>query len=196
MKRFLPIILGLCFALSATAQKAAPAFSVEDANGKTHTKASCAGKVTVLEWVNPTCPYVKKFYGAGAMQKMQKEFTGRGVTWLSIGSSPEGKPGYLTKESVPKTLSDWKAAPSAVLLDAEGTVGKAFKAQRTPTVVVLDTKGRIVFHGGIDAELSFDPKRHDPKINFVRDALNEVLAGKKVSRSSSRPTGCSIKYKK
>ena len=196
MNRFLPLLLAFCFSLPATAQKAAPDFSAKDSKGGTHSKASCAGAVTVLEWINPTCPYVKKFYSAGAMQQLQKEFTGRGVKWLSIGSSPEGRPGHLKAETVPKMLADWKATPTAVLLDGDGKVGAAFAAKRTPTLIILDKAGRIVYHGGIDAELSFDPKRHDPKVNYVRDALNEVLAGKKVSRPSSRTYGCSIKYTK
>ena len=128
------------------------------------------------------------------MQKLQREYTNRGVKWLSIGSSPAGKPGHLTAASVPKMLADWKASPSAVLLDGDGKTGKSFDAKRTPTLVIIDAAGKIVYHGSVDAEMSFDPKRYDPKVNYVREALNEVLAGKNVSRATSRTYGCSIKY--
>ena len=194
MKILTAVIASSLLTLTTSAQSAAPDFAGTDANGKTHSKASCAGSVTVLEWVNPDCPYVLKFYRSGVMQKLQKDYAGRGVKWLSIASSGPGQPGHLDAAGANAQVSEWKAAPTGLLLDEKGSVGKAFGAKRTPWVVILDAKSRIVYSGGLDGEMSFDPKRIDPKKNYVRDALEQVLVGKPVSRSSSRGYGCSIKY--
>src|SRR5205823_14278940 len=111
---------------------AAPDFSLTDSKGKTQTVSQYKGKYVVLEWFNPECPFVKKHYGSGNMQKLQEEFTGKGVVWLSIDSSAPGLEGNLTAEQATKTMSDWKTQQTALLLDPEGKAGRAYGAKNTP----------------------------------------------------------------
>src|SRR5438552_14721815 len=105
---------------------AAPEFSLTDAKGKTHSLSQYKGKYVVLEWFNPECPFVKKHYGGGNMQKLQEEFTRKGVVWLTIDSSAPGKEGNLTAEQAEKKISEWKAHSTALLLDSECAAAKAY----------------------------------------------------------------------
>src|SRR2546427_4588001 len=102
---------------------AAPDFSLTDDKGKTHSLSQYKGKYVVLEWFNPDCPFVKKHYGGGNMQKLQEEFTGKGVVWLSIDSAASGKEGNLTPEQAEKKMAEWKTHSTALLLDPEGAAG-------------------------------------------------------------------------
>src|SRR5215475_11006989 len=110
----------------------APDFSLPDAAGKTHSLSEYKGKYVVLEWFNPECPFVKKHYGSGNMQKLQGEFTGKGVIWLSIDSSAPGLEGNLTAEQAQKVMKDWNTKQTALLLDPEGKAGRAYNARKTP----------------------------------------------------------------
>src|SRR5213083_1333691 len=105
---------------------AAPDFSVPDASGKSHSLSEYKGKYVVLEWFNPECPFVKKHYGSDNMQKLQGEFTGKGVVWLTIDSSAPGTEGALTPEQAEKTIQSWKTKQTALLLDPDGTAGHAY----------------------------------------------------------------------
>src|SRR5437764_13894260 len=105
---------------------AAPDFSAPDANGKTQTLSQYKGKYVVLEWFNPECPFVKKHYGSGNMQKLQEEFTGKGVVWLTIDSSAPGLEGNLTAEQANAKIAEWKAHSSALLLDPDGKAGRTY----------------------------------------------------------------------
>ena len=118
---------------------AAPDFSLADAQGKTHSLADAKGKYVVLEWFNPECPFVKKHYGSGNMQKLQKEYSGKGVVWMSIDSSAPGKEGNLTTEAAQKTIADWKMNSTTLLLDPEGKAGQAYGAKNTPHMFVINT---------------------------------------------------------
>src|SRR5438270_6125344 len=109
----------------------APDFSVTDSKGKTHSLSQYKGKFVVLEWFNPECPFVKKHYGSGNMQKLQEEFTGKGVVWLSIDSSAPGLEGNLTAEQANKKMAEWKTKQTALLLDAKGKAGQAYGAKNT-----------------------------------------------------------------
>src|ERR1700704_2015511 len=108
---------------------AAPEFSANDSKGKTHSLSQYKGKYVVLEWFNPECPFVKKHYGPGNMQKLQEEYTGKGVVWLSIDSSAPGKEGNLTPEQAEKKISEWKGKQTALLLDPDGKVGQSYGAK-------------------------------------------------------------------
>src|SRR5215467_1563179 len=99
---------------------AAPDFSLPDAGGKTHSLSEYKGKYVVLEWFNPECPFVKKHYGSGNMQKLQAEYTGKGVIWLSIDSSAPGFEGNITPDQAQKVMKDWNTKQTALLLDPEG----------------------------------------------------------------------------
>lgn len=172
----------------------APAFSAVDVDGKTRSLSEFKGKYVVLEWHNQGCPFVKKHYDSGNMQKLQKELTGKGAVWLSIISSAPGKQGYVTAAEEKAYLAEKKASPTTVLFDPEGTVGKAYGAKTTPHMFVIDDKGVLVYAGAIDDNPSADAADAATAKNFVRAAYDEASAGKPVTTSSTAPYGCGVKY--
>ncbi len=172
----------------------APDFSLADAKGKTHSLADFKGKYVVLEWFNPECPFVKKHYGSGNMQKLQQEYSGKGVAWMSIDSSASGKEGSLTAEAAQKTIADWKMSSTTLLLDPEGKAGQAYGAKNTPHMFVINPEGKIVYEGAIDSKATPNPKDIDSATNYVKVALDESMAGKPVSNANTKPYGCSVKY--
>src|SRR5216117_3269067 len=116
----------------------APDFSLTDSKGKAQSVSQYKGKYVVLEWFNPECPFVKKHYGSGNMQKLQEEFTGKGVVWLSIDSSAPGKEGSLTSEEAEKKMSEWKSHQTALLLDPDAKAARAYAAKNTPNMVIIN----------------------------------------------------------
>lgn len=196
---FRNIYLALALGISAHAQaaavgKAAPAFTLKDAAGKTHQLADFKGKFVVLEWLNPECPFVKKHYNSGNMQALQKEFTAKGVVWLSINSSAAGQEGHLDEKLAKTFVKDKKSLATAVLLDSDGAVGKTYDAKVTPHMFVIDPAGVLIYNGAIDDKPS--PKLEDVATakNYVAEALNSAMKGEKVATASTRPYGCSVKY--
>jgi peroxiredoxin len=173
----------------------APEFSLPDAKGKTHSLADYKGKYVVLEWFNPECPFVKKHYGSGNMQKLQKEFTDKGVVWLTIDSNAPGLEGNMTPEQASNTISSWKTHQTAFLLDPEGKAGRAYGAKNTPHMFVINPEGKIVYEGAIDSKATPNPADIPTSTNYVKAALDEAMSGKPVSNSNTRPYGCSVKYK-
>src|SRR5947199_1378769 len=129
---------------------AAPDFSAPDANGKTQSLSQYKGKYVVLEWFNPECPFVKKHYGSGNMQKLQQEYTSKGVVWLTIDSNAPGTEGNLTSEQAAQKMADWKTHQTALLLDPEGKAGRAYGAKNTPNMVVINPEGKLAYEGAID----------------------------------------------
>lgn len=165
-----------------------------DQNGKTHKAGDYRGKPVVLEWTNYGCPFVQKHYGSGNMQKLQEAYTGKGVTWLSVISSAPGKQGYLTQADAPAAVAKAGFRGTAVVLDSSGTLGKAFGAETTPHMYVLDATGKLVYMGAIDNFPSFNREDVAKAENYVSKALDELLAGQKVSTPQTNPYGCSVKY--
>jgi len=174
---------------------AAPDFSVSDSKGKTQSVSQYKGKYVVLEWFNPECPFVKKHYGSGNMQKLQEEFTGKGVVWLSVDSSAPGKEGNLTPELAEKKMAEWKTHSTALLLDQDGKAGQAYGAKNTPHMFVINPDGKVIYAGAIDSKATPNPADIPTSTNYVKAALDESMAGNSVTTSSSRPYGCSVKYK-
>ena len=173
----------------------APNFSLPDTAGKAHSLSEYKGKYVVLEWFNPECPFVKKHYGSGNMQKLQSEYIGKGVVWLSIDSSAPGSEGNLTPEQAQKVMKDWNTKQTALLLDAEGKAGRAYNARNTPHMFVINPEGKIVYEGAIDSKATPNPADIPSSTNYVKAALDESMSGKSVSNSNTRPYGCSVKYK-
>jgi alkyl hydroperoxide reductase subunit AhpC len=173
--------------------KAAPAFRVADTNGKTHSLDQYRGKWVVLEWLNHGCPYVRKHYGGGAMQALQKKYADK-VVWLSIVSSAPGKQGHYSNEEANELTKEKGAAPQAVLIDSSGTVGRAYDARTTPHMFVINPKGNIVYMGGIDDKPTARAADLETARPHVDIALQEALAGKPVSVPTSQPYGCNVKY--
>jgi len=173
---------------------AAPAFTAVDSSGKEVSLADYKGKTVVLEWLNKGCPYVQKHYGSGNMQKLQKAYAAKGVVWLSVVSSAEGKQGYVTGAEADEDTKASGAAPSKVLLDPHGTLGGLYGAKTTPHMYVVDKAGVLRYAGAIDSNSSADPGTIASAENYVAGALDAVLAGKKVAKASTKPYGCSVKY--
>jgi len=173
---------------------AAPDFTAVDSDGKSHTLSDFKGKFVVLEWLNHGCPYVKKHYGAKNMQGLQSEFTGKGVVWLSIISSADGKQGHSTPGKANADVAEHGAKPTAVLLDPKGDVGRLYGAKTTPHMFVVNPDGNLIYKGAIDSVKSADPDDIVGATNYVRAALTEAMAGKPVTTAESKPYGCSVKY--
>jgi peroxiredoxin len=173
----------------------APDFSLTDAKGKTHSLADYKGKYVVLEWFNPECPFVKKHYGTSNMQNLQKEFTDKGVVWLTIDSNAPGTEGNLTAEQAEKITTAWKTHQTALLLDPDGKAGRAYGAKNTPNMVVIDPSGTIAYEGAIDSKATPNPADIPTSTNYVKTALDESLTGKPISNPKTKPYGCSVKYK-
>ena len=183
------------FAAEPEVGEPAPAFTLKDTSGKTHSLSDYKGKFVVLEWFNEGCPFVKKHYTSGNMQKLQKEYTGKDVVWLSINSSAEGEQGHVTPETAPKTISDWKMDATKILLDHDGKVGKTYGAKTTPHMFVIDKEGKLVYQGAIDSKPTPNTADVNDAENYVKVALDNSMAGKPVENSSTKPYGCSVKYK-
>src|SRR5438046_1149607 len=173
----------------------APDFSVTDAKGETHSPSQYKGKYVVLEWFNPECPFVKKHYGSGNMQKLQQEYTSKGVVWLTVDSNAPGTEGNLTAEQAKKIMDSWKTKQTALLLDPESQIAKLYGAKNTPNMVVINPEGKIVYEGAIDSKASPNPADIPTSTNYVKAALDESLGGKAVSNAQTTPYGCHITYK-
>lgn len=173
----------------------APAFELKDTDGKTVRLADFKGRHVVLEWTNPGCPFVQKHYQSRNMPTLQKELGAKQVAWLSINSTAQGSSDHLAPAALKdKLVREWGAAPTAVLMDESGQTGKAYAARTTPHLYVVNPAGVLVYAGGIDDKRSANPADIPGARNHVRAALDELLAGKPVSRPSTPPYGCSIKY--
>lgn len=181
---------------AAVVGQPAPGFTLVDSHGTKHSLSAHRGKLVVLEWINFDCPFVGKHYGSGNMQKLQKAYTGKGVVWLSINSSAEGEQGYLPPEQISALVKGKSAAPTAYLIDTDGTVGRAYGAKTTPHMYIVGPKGALIYAGGIDDKPSTDRADIATARNFVQAALEEALAGKPVSTPTSTPYGCSVKYQR
>ncbi len=173
----------------------APDFSLTDSKGKTQTVSQYKGKYVVLEWFNPECPFVKKHYGSGNMQKLQEELTAKGVVWLSIDSSAPGLEGNLTAEQAEKKIAEWKTKQTALVLDPDGKAGRTYGAKNTPHMFVINPEGKIIYEGAIDSKATPNPSDIAGSTNYVKVALEESLAGKTVTNANTKPYGCSVKYK-
>ena len=199
MKR---VWLGIAvFAASALVGRAlppgstAPDFKGVDSNGVQHSLSEYRGKFVVLEWHNQGCPYEQKHYLSGNMESLQKQWTGKGVVWLTILSSATGEQGYETPAQENAYLKKMNAAPTAALLDSTGAIGHLYDARTTPHMFVINPAGKIVYQGALDDKPTPDPASLKTADNYVTDALNAAMAGKPVAVAVTKPYGCSVKYR-
>jgi peroxiredoxin len=191
---------GLLLLLTATALAArvgepAPDFTATDSNGKSHHLADYKGKYVVLEWHNQACPFTRKHYESGNMQRLQKEWTAKGVVWFTVISSSPGEQGYVTAAEENDYVKKVNAVPTAVLLDPDGNLGHQYAAKTTPHMYIIDPNGVLIYNGAIDDHPTTDPSDIPSSKNYVSMALQEAMSGKKVSDAATRPYGCSVKYK-
>jgi peroxiredoxin len=172
----------------------APAFKATDSLGKTEALDQFHGKYVVLEWHNQGCPYTRKHYVSGNMQTLQKEWTAKGVVWFTVISSAPSEQGYVTPAQENDYVAKMHAAPTAVLLDTFGMVGRLYNAKTTPEMYVINPTGKLIYEGAIDDRPTPDPDDVHGAHNYVSDALTEAMAGKAVATPYTRPYGCSVKY--
>lgn len=194
----LPALAALASPALATAQvtvgQPAPGFSLLAADGKMVALDSLRGKIVVLEWTNHDCPFVRKHYQAGNMQAQQKEAAAAGAVWLQVISSAPGKQGYVDAATAIALNTQRQAVPAATLLDPTGTVGQQYGAKTTPHMYVINAQGTLVYQGGIDSIASARTDDIAKAEQHVRVALAELGKGKPVTRATSKPYGCSVKY--
>jgi len=188
------LAVGVLAGSSALAQKVAPAFALADVNGTVHSLAKYAGKIVVLEWTNYDCPFVKKFYSVGAMQALQEKYTAKDVVWLTVCSSAAGKQGHFTQAEWLKRMEGSGVKATAVLLDETGETGKAYGAQNTPHMYVIDKVGHLVYQGAIDDKRSANPADIEGARNYVKEAIKALMDGKTIEVAETKAYGCSVKY--
>jgi peroxiredoxin len=174
--------------------KSAPDFTLKDLAGKEVKLASYKGKVVVLEWFNPGCPFVKRSHTVGSLVDTAKRHTKDGVVWLAINSGSAGKQGADAAMNA-EAAKTW-SIPNPILRDEAGAVGKAYGATNTPNMFVIDKTGTVVYAGAIDN--SPDGEGKSPQsgklVNYVDAALDDVAAGRPVKTAVTRPYGCTVKY--
>ncbi len=195
MKRFaLAFLLSVAFpVLAVNVGQPAPDFTLSDLSGKSVKLSDLKGKLVVLEWVNPDCPYVQKHYNSANMPGLQKEYSGK-VTWLTINSTREGHSEFKSPQQMAAWMKQTGGAPAATLLDRDSKVGRLYGAVTTPHMYVIDPKGTLVYVGAIDDKRSTRQEDVKTAKNYVRAALGETMAGKAVSTASTSPYGCTVKY--
>jgi peroxiredoxin len=182
--------------VSAAAVPGQPAadFKLTDVTGKPQRLADYRGKYVVLEWFNQGCPFVQKHYESGNMQSLQRKFTERGVVWLAISSTNPKSSDYRDPVRAQGVMKGWQMAPSAFLLDEDGTVGRTYGAKATPHMFVVDPKGTVIYAGAIDDTPTWRAEDVKTARNHVAAALDEAMGGKPVSQPSTAAYGCSVKY--
>jgi peroxiredoxin len=180
--------------LAAKVGAPAPDFTATGSDGKAYHLADYRGKFVVLEWHNNGCPYTQKHYESGNMQRLQKEWTGKGVVWFTVISSAPGTQGYVTADQENAYVEKMRAAPTAVLLDSNGEVGHLYDAKTTPQMVVIDPQGKVIYDGAIDDHPTTETSDIPQSKNYLDLALKQATAGKQVEITTSRPYGCSVKY--
>ena len=187
-------VFGLvCAALAAEVGKPAPEFTATDIQGQTHTLSDYKGKIVVLEAYNLDCPFVRNHYRSGAIQELQSDLTAKGVVWLVVNSVAPKHPSHRSAEAAQKEWASQKIAATAWLEDSSGQVGKAYGMRTTPHMFVIDQAGVLVYQGAIDDRPASEG---DPRTarNYVREAIQKLQAGEKLTVSQTKPYGCGVKY--
>ncbi len=187
----LPVLL---ISSVSIAESPTVSFKAINLSGKEVSSENYKGKIIVLEWFNPGCPYVKKHYEPGNMQKLQKNYTAKNVVWLTVNSSATGKQGFMTTEEAQAKIKKWNIASTDYLVDTNGTLGKQFGAKTTPHMFIIDASGKLAYKGAIDDNDSANSSTIEGAKNYVASALDELLAGKSVTDSETDSYGCSVKY--
>jgi peroxiredoxin len=193
-------LAGLAFPAVAFAQASAkvgapaPAFQAVDAEGKTRNLQEFAGRTVILEWTNHDCPYVRKHYNSATMQTLQKDMAKEGIVWLSVISSPPGEQGHVDGARARELTVQRDAAPAGILLDPKSQVARAYGAQTTPHMYIIDPKGKLAYMGAIDDKPSSAASSLNGAKSYVRQAVAELKAGKPVSEASTKAYGCVVKY--
>lgn len=186
------------FAISTTfaaeVGKEAPAFTGMNVEGKEVSLSDYKDKVVVLEWVNFQCPFVVKHYSSKNMQKLQADYTAKDVVWITVNSSAEGKQGYLEGSKLAEKVTAEASKASQVLVDSDGTIGKAYAAKVTPHMMIIAKDGTLAYSGAIDSKASTKAEDIESADPLFANALDSVIAGEKVENAKNEPYGCGVKY--
>jgi len=174
--------------------KAAPDFAVQDVAGKSVSLADLKGKTVVLEWVNFGCPFVKKHYDSGNMQKLQEMAAGKGVVWLSVNSAGKDGKAYQEPSKLAEEAKDNGNKAGSYLVDSDGKMGKAYDAKVTPHMFIINKEGVLVYNGAIDSIPTSEKSDVDKADKLFANALEATLAGKEVVNAKNQPYGCGVKY--
>lgn len=174
-------------AAKATVGSTAPSFILQDENGKPVSLADYTGKIVVLEWTNPECPFVKRHYQEKTMINLANEYKPKDVIWLAINSTA------TATNAINKAWVTENNLSYPILNDSAGEVGHAYGAKSTPGMYVINKDGRIVYSGAIDndREGSMTPST---RVNYVKKALDEVISGSAVSIPQTKSYGCGVHY--
>lgn len=179
---------------AAEVGKEAPAFTAKTVKGEEVGLADYKDKVVVLEWLNFDCPFVKKHYSSKNMQKLQADYTGKDVVWLTVNSSAEGKQGYLEASKLAEKTEAEGSKATEVIVDSDGTVGKAYDAKVTPHMMIIAKDGTLAYSGAIDSKPTADAADIDSAEKLFANALDAVIAGEEVANANNKPYGCGVKY--
>jgi peroxiredoxin len=196
MKKMFILLAAMAFTAATFAVevgKPAPDFTGTDINGKTVKLSDYKGKIVVIESYNSDCPFCGNQYKSGAMQELQKNLVAKGVVWLMVDSVNTKNFSYRTPEQARKESADLKIAATAWIDDSSGTIGHLYDMKTTPHTFVIAANGTLVYDGAIDNRPS---PSGDPRTakNYVRAAVDELLAGRPISISQTRPYGCGVHY--
>ena len=171
--------------------QSAPGFSAPSADGGRHRLTDYAGKVVVLEWTSPVCPFTAVKYDSGAMQSLQSYAASQHAVWLSIDTAAPGRAGYLTAAAARERIRATHARVTAFLFDRDGRIARAYGAKTTPSFFILDQRGRLVYQGAMDEEIT---DAHPASRNFVHEALASLIAGNTIRTSETPQRGCAVEY--
>ncbi len=183
------------FADSPAIGDKAPDFTLTDTKGNTHNLADYKGKVVVLEWTNPNCPFVVRHYVDDLMPALQRKYGEKEVIWFAVNTTHPEHRDFETNESLNNIFTEWNEAYHAQLVDPDVSVGRAYNAQTTPQMYIIDKDGILRYNGAIDD----DPRGNKPfedRVQYFQNALEQVLAGEEVEVTTTRPYGCTVKYTK
>jgi peroxiredoxin len=181
----------------ATAQeigKPAPAFTAANLKGENLSLAEFIGKVVVLEWANFSCPFVKKHYESGNLPKLQESYQAKDVVWITINSSAKGKQGFHEPAEMSDLAAKQGNKAEHFIIDAEGTIGKAYAAKVTPHLFIINKDGVLVYDGAIDSKATTDAADVETADKLFVNALDATLAGAEVANAKNQPYGCGVKY--
>lgn len=187
-------LIGIADTTVAAQEKTAPSFAVDDATGKRRTLEESKGKIVVLEWTSPSCPFVRAQYTSGKMQELQGWAKAQGVVWLSVLSTHPARSDYLAPQKAVAFNLGRKAQPTATLMDSSGQMGQAYEARNTPHMFVINSSGQIAYAGAIDTQPTVDESVVPKSRNLVRAALQDLLAGRRVVVPRTPPYGCLVGY--
>jgi len=196
MKKTLALLAALTLAGSVFAVdvgQPAPDFTGTDINGKTIKLSDYKGKIVVLESYNPDCPFCMNHYNTGAMQELQKDLEAKGVVWLIVNSVSQKNSSYRTPAQAQQEVADKKIPATAWIDDNSGKIGHLYEMKTTPHMFVINKDGVLAYDGAIDNKPTpiGDPRSAK---NYVREAVDNLLADKPVAVAETKPYGCSVHY--